>query len=272
MRSKIIGATDAGAIWPTTPEGIHKTIEAVTVASKAAIDSSTVDELCEQIVALEKTDDKLEKGDPRQRKLERRSFVKAIVLANRTHEVIFRRFHDPNILPYLHVTLVFIRYLTSFPTVCDVVARSFPWKLTSLLLNTLSDLTDYTRVEGESLPFSKEHDSRPLPEDYAMRGLLWVEGDCAIYGCRSSRVDACCVNDLFCGEERSDYEKYMELPSMNEQRKQRVLWLGCRIAAKDGQWLRYDSKTRRFSVAPRFDIELEGLSELGNVGNVSHPI
>jgi hypothetical protein len=38
-------------------------------------------------------------------------------------------------------------------------------------------------------------------------------------------------------------------------RKERVLYLGCRIAAQGGRWLRYED--HRFSVAPEFDINLE---------------
>jgi hypothetical protein len=170
----------------------------------------------------------------------------AIALANRTHVVILQRFGDTNILPYLHVTLVFMHHLTFLSEVIDLVAQEFPWKLTALMLNTLLDsFQAYDRIEGESFPdnFEKGESRRPLPEDYAMRGLLWT--------------DRYYPNDLFSGEERDDDEKYMELPSMVEKRKERVLFLGCRIADRGGKWLRYDQASHRFSAAPEFDVELD---------------
>lgn len=57
-------------------------------------------------------------------------------------------------------------------------------------------------------------------------------------------------NSLFSGDERNDDEKYMELPSMVEERKARVLYLGCSIADGGGKWLRYDRASHRFSAAP----------------------
>jgi hypothetical protein len=47
---------------------------------------------------------------------------------------------------------------------------------------------------------------------------------------------------------------------MEEERKERVLWLGRQIAIRGGKWLRYDSTAHIFTVAPQYDVELEGLS------------
>lgn len=44
---------------------------------------------------------------------------------------------------------------------------------------------------------------------------------------------------------------------MSEERRERVLYLGCRIAARgDGKWLRYDATSHQFIVE---DTELEKL-------------
>jgi hypothetical protein len=61
----------------------------------------------------------------------------AVLFANRIHNVILWRFGDPNILPYLHVTLVFTHYLTFMSGLEEVnyVFREFPWKLLSAMLN-----------------------------------------------------------------------------------------------------------------------------------------
>ncbi|KAB5572248.1 hypothetical protein GE09DRAFT_1025567 [Coniochaeta sp. 2T2.1] len=161
----------------------------------------------------------------------------AITLANRTHTVIFQRYGDDNILPYIHVTLVFMYRLTFIPEVNDLVAREFPWKLLALMLNYLVySVENFELIEDEPFPEELEKgDFRcPLPEDYAMRGLLWTDD----YFPRGH----------FDREQHDDDEKYRELPSMAQTRKERVLFLSCRIAARK-PWLQYDRVGRRFSAA-----------------------
>lgn len=168
----------------------------------------------------------------------------ALKLSNRTLDVILRRFGDPNILSYVHTVLVFMYHATFYPDAMAHLAPEFPWKLMSLMLNTLlSSCQSYSRIESEEFPYPEKDDSpRPLPEDYAMRGLLWA--------------DKYYPNGWFSNEKIEDDEKGLEAASMGEERKIRVLYLGCRVA-RDSQWLRYDSKTHQFSVSPQFDIELE---------------
>jgi hypothetical protein len=165
----------------------------------------------------------------------------ATKLANRIHNIVFWRFGDPNILPYLHVTLVFMHFL-SFMSGDDVdfVFREFPWKLLSVTLNTLLEsVEEHSAIEAEAFPTFEN--TRPLPEDYAMRGLLWS--------------DRYYPDKYFIEDKTDDDEKAMEFPSMELTRKERVLYLGCRIAAQGGKWLRYENHL--FSVAPEFDVKLE---------------
>lgn len=169
--------------------------------------------------------------------------IDALGLANKTHDVILRRFGDPNILAYLHVFLAFFCEITPYPEAIRHVAPEFPWKLLSLMLNTLTlDYQTYHRVESERFPES----DRPLPEDWAMRGLLWAE--------------RYLPSTLFTSKGADDSERYFENPSMIEQRKERVLYLGCRIAAHSTEFLLYDSASHRFSAAPQFDIEIPGIT------------
>ncbi|KAK0671232.1 hypothetical protein QBC41DRAFT_60679 [Cercophora samala] len=169
--------------------------------------------------------------------------VIALKLFSRTYDIVSRRDGDPNVLPFLHVTLVFIYHLTFFPEAIHYVAPSFPWKRTALMMNTLhGPLKDYSRIEGSVLP--KSESQRPLPEDYAMRGLAWAD-----------RVSP---SDCFSNEKIDDDEKYFEVASMAEERKERVLWLGHKIATSSNKWLRYDSSTHEFSVAPEYDTEAKG--------------
>ncbi|KAM7209737.1 EST/SMG-like protein 1 [Naviculisporaceae sp. PSN 640] len=174
----------------------------------------------------------------------------ALKLANSTHGIVLKRFGDLNILPYLHVTLAFIYHLTYYPEAMAYVAPGYPWKLTAVMLNFLMDSVEsHSRIESIRFP---EHDKgkggeqlpRPLPEDYAMRGLLWV--------------DRYFPDGWFSNDKIDDDEKYFEVGSMSEERRERVLYLGCRIAARgDGKWLRYDSNSHQFSVNPIYDIELD---------------
>jgi hypothetical protein len=168
----------------------------------------------------------------------------ARTFANRTNDVILRRFGDPNILSYVHTVLVFLYHSTFYPEAMELLAPEFPWKLMSLTLNTLlSSCQSYARIESEEFPHpEKEESPRPLPEDYAMRGLVWVTN---YY-----------PKTWFDNDKIEDDEKGLEAASMGEERKIRVLYLGCRIA-RENKWLRYDSKTHQFSVSPQFDIELE---------------
>jgi hypothetical protein len=168
----------------------------------------------------------------------------ARTFANRTNDVILRRFGDPNILSYVHTILAFLYHSTFYPEAMELLAPEFPWKLMSLTLNSLlSSCQSYVRIESEEFPHpEKEESPRPLPEDYAMRGLVWV----ANYYPKT----------WFDNDKIEDDEKGLEAASMGEERKIRVLYLGCRIA-RENKWLRYDSQTHKFSVGPEFDIELE---------------
>jgi hypothetical protein len=210
----------------------------------------------------------------------------ALRLLTGTYDIVCRRFGDPNILPFLHVTLVLIHHLTFCPDAMAYVAPHFPWKLTAFMLNTLlngsaaasSSATNVSSralaslLEGDRFPGSevgkedgfdvkKEEGGagaagpgappgagrrkRPLPDDFAMRGFPWVE--------------KYFPDGWFTTEEKiDDDEKYFELASMQEERRERVIWLGCRIAEREGgKWLRLDKETKRFNVNPTYDVELD---------------
>ncbi|KAL2158341.1 hypothetical protein VTH06DRAFT_4389 [Thermothelomyces fergusii] len=213
-----------------------------------------------------------------------KQFSCAVSLFTKTYEIVCRRFGDPNVLPFLHVTLVFIYHLTFCADAMAHVAPHFPWKLTALMLNTLLTGPDASlsvpspsssQTVSESLtplledprfPGVKEvqsgtggHDGKPeeassgisvsrrrkkpLADDYAIRGFPWTE--------------SYFPDDFFVTEERiDDDEKYLEFPSMLEERRQRVVWLGCRIAEREGgKWLRFNKEAQRFDVNPTYDVE-----------------
>ncbi|KAK4239733.1 hypothetical protein C8A03DRAFT_42664 [Achaetomium macrosporum] len=195
-----------------------------------------------------------------------------------TYNIVCRRFGDPNILPFLHVTLVFVHHLTFYPEALAHLVPHFPWKLTAYMLNTLvgsssSSSSDESqalarlleggnqfpgwKVDNEdqenevktdekgAAPPAKGPRRRPLPDDFALRGFSWVD---------RYFPDGWFVTD----ETIDDDDKYFEVPSMMEERRERVIWLGCRIAEReDGKWLRFNKETRRFAVNPAYDVELD---------------
>ena len=165
-------------------------------------------------------------------------------LAEGTYNKVFSRFADPNILPYLHTILVFHRHLILYPMAMALLEETFPWKLVSILLNSLLlSYREYEKIErSDEFPRPVKQLPRPLPEDFALRGLLWAE--------------KYFPSDWFSNDKFDDDEKYFELPSMTNERKERVLWLGISIA-RHGKWLVYDDNLHRFSVPPRFEQEIE---------------
>lgn len=111
-----------------------------------------------------------------------------------------------------------------------------------LILNSLFIRFEYyARIESDAFPRLSD---RPFPEDWSLRGFLWT-------------------TDLFpdiwfgSGSELSDDdEKLFELLSMVEYRRERVLWLGWKIASY-GRWLKYDSTSKTFKATPEFSMKLD---------------
>ncbi|KAL0929473.1 telomerase-binding protein EST1A protein [Colletotrichum truncatum] len=177
-------------------------------------------------------------------------FFVALDFACRTNDVIFRRFGDPNVIPYVHVTLAFLYHMSHFSTAMAYIEDKLPWKLISLLLNTLMDgNTLFEKIESEDFPRPEKESPRPLPEDFAQRGLLWV--------------DKYYPNDWFTASKIDDEEKYFEVPSMTDERQDRCLWLACRLASS-GRHLTYDKETRQFNVTPQYDISIANLPNVSD--------
>ncbi|KAK1489166.1 hypothetical protein CABS01_17152 [Colletotrichum abscissum] len=139
-----------------------------------------------------------------------------------------------------------------------LIEEKMPWKLIASVLNTIMptemSLEAIKIIESEDFPRPDKGDPRPLPDDFAQRGLLWV--------------DKYYPSDWFTATKVDDDEKYFEVASMMEERSQRCLWLGCRLATS-GKWLTYDEEAKQFGVVPQFDVEIPDLSSDDN--NASMP-
>ncbi|KAI0388347.1 hypothetical protein F5Y17DRAFT_470485 [Xylariaceae sp. FL0594] len=167
----------------------------------------------------------------------------ALLLAMGTHEVAFRRWHDPNVLPYTHVVIVFMYYLTRHPSALRSLEDRFPWKLLSLLLNAfLESCREYNIIQSDRFPTETSKEYRPLPEDFGLKGFDFAEPYHPI--------------DFFTKMKVADDEKYHELPLMVQARKQRILWLAYKMA-RTGAWLTWDENTKRFGVNPKYEKEMD---------------
>lgn len=177
----------------------------------------------------------------------RKQLAQALRLVNATHNIVFRRLGDLSILGYLHCTLVFIDYLTCSDSAVRLVGRDLPWKRLSVLLNTVlpDDKLSLARTDRPDFPHPgpAKGPVRPLPDDFALRGLPWV--------------DKYLPKDWFGEPAVDEDERFMETPSVLEERKVRVLHLARRIAAwSKGEWLSYDEGQRTFGTSKQYDVDL----------------
>ncbi|KAG4030876.1 hypothetical protein MFRU_010g00100 [Monilinia fructicola] len=162
------------------------------------------------------------------------AFKHAQSLSNSALEIVLQRIGDPNVLPFIHISLVFIFRMSHFPGAMDLLAPAFPWQSLAIMLNTLLKFyKSLSRIEDTKFPLPEKDDVRPFPEDFGMRGLLWAE--------------KYFPERWFLNDKTDEEEKYHELPSMLDQRKERILWLACRIADA-GPWINFDSSKLEFSV------------------------
>lgn len=102
-------------------------------------------------------------------------FEESLHLFNNTISLILQRVEDPNILPFLHVVMVFIEYMSEFPSAMKLLQDGFPLTKLVVVLNTLVCAHNtYERIEREDRPQPKMDNFRPCPEEVAMRGLFWT--------------------------------------------------------------------------------------------------
>ncbi|KAH8587622.1 hypothetical protein B0O99DRAFT_556359 [Bisporella sp. PMI_857] len=168
--------------------------------------------------------------------LSRITFEKAMHLSNSALDIVLDRIGDPNVLPYIHCTLVFMLCMSRHPAAMKLLEADFPFEKLKRQLNTF-EKSD--RITNETFPLPEKNDSRPLPEDFALRGLSWA--------------DNYFPDTWFTGDKIDEEEKYQERPSMTAQRKERIKWIAYRIITPDGK-LQYDSEKSEFHVRKEFDV------------------
>lgn len=169
-------------------------------------------------------------------------FHQSLSFAVQTLDIVIRRWGDMNILPFLHTQMVFLHHLSRFPSAIKFIEHKYPWKLIATMLNYLKQSCKFEpRMDSEVFPGAENQDHyRPLPEDYAMRGLIYTEEYFPL--------------KWFAGEAVEEDEKYFEQASMVDSRKERILWIGKQISSLN-KWLAWDPESAKFTVPEEFDID-----------------
>ena len=135
-----------------------------------------------------------------------------------TLSLSLQRIGDKNVFPLIHVSFVFLWSLVAVEKAMKYVERDVPWGEICSFLNSLAKPETMTaRVWGNGFPKPSDGVSRPLPEDFVLRGQLYSQFYYAKDWFQEAMID--------------DEERALELPSMVAPRVERILWLGIRIAS-----------------------------------------
>ena len=193
------------------------------------------------------------------------TFHQSLSLAVQTLQIVIERWGDMNILPFIHTQMVFIHHLSKFPSAMKHIEQKYPWKLISKMLNYLKRSCKFEpRMDSEVFPGAENQDHyRPLPEDYAMRGLIYTEEYFPL--------------KWFAGEAVEEDEKYFEQASMVDVRKERILWIGRQIASQ-GKWIIWKEESATFDVPAEYDVEstskssADGAREIVSLGAESEKL
>jgi hypothetical protein len=187
-----------------------------------ALSSSAEDELCH---ACYMSDDLSHRSDNAMQ-----SFEHALQLSNTTLQIFLSRIGDPNFLPFIHATLHFMTQMSrpSHP-ISDAIIS---WDSYSFMIGELlNKAPNQLKLDNFPLPEVKD-DNRPLPEDFALRGLLWA--------------DDYYPDTWFSNDKIDDEEMCLGVASMSIARKERILWLATRLGSWGSSWLVYDPEKRGF--------------------------
>lgn len=164
------------------------------------------------------------------------TFAYACRLAFTTFRLVLQRVGDENVLPHVHVMLVFLLSLTAIPYDCASVLDDVPWEYLALFLTELAKSEKLkSLVQSTSFPH-RGQSARPLPEDYVVQGQVW-----------SQRYYPEGWFDALEDEE----ERSQELASTIKLRIERILWLGVRLASALVSRLRLYSRSLLTSAIAR---------------------
>ena len=144
-----------------------------------------------------------------------------------TLRVALKRPKDRNVYPLVHVYLVFLRSVVGNNEAWELIKMHVPWKEICAFLNSLIPefeiMTSKDPARAQSRLRSKDFlkpdqgIGRPLSEDFPLRGQIYTQWYYPTTWFSDAMVD--------------DDERSLDMPSMNEPRMERLLWLGDGIAS-----------------------------------------
>lgn len=145
------------------------------------------------------------------------AFKTAVSFAAQTYEAVIIRMDDEDTLPFLHTQLVFYRFMLKFDVGRQHLEDAIPWRQTALLLNRLLWTCGFTpRFYTDRIPSLENEEAQPLPEDHAMRGLVYTSDYFP--------------DNWFSNVSINDNERSFDSRSNVRGRQERVLWLGYSIS------------------------------------------
>jgi hypothetical protein len=181
------------------------------------------------------------------------AFSRACHLTFSTLALILRRIGDKNILPHVHVLFAFLSTAVSISYVSASLCDIAPWSEIVAFLNTLSKSERHEPlITGDLFPNQDQNDSRPLPEDYLIRGQVWSQSY---------------FPEWWFGGEHDEEERSLELASTIRSRTERILRLGQQIASYE-RWIHYDRTSNTWSVSSVFAQVQSG----HKINEGSHPL
>ncbi|KAH6515206.1 hypothetical protein HBI07_251930 [Parastagonospora nodorum] len=145
-------------------------------------------------------------------------FEQAKKLTFDTFALALRRVRDKNVLPHVHIMLLFLSTFASNKYVSHLLFDT-PWAelvIQSQIQSQIDSLFSSPVFPNEG----ERSDGLPLPEDYLVRGLIWAHG---------------CFPKKWFEREHDGEERCLELASTVKSRMERVLRLGYALASA-GRW------------------------------------
>lgn len=224
--------------------------------------------------------------------------------------IVLRRKGDYNVLPHVHVVLIFVRsiFLIGATVLAHQILQRFPWKDLAAFLNSFTEREEIESnnagyksiVAGgvkptEDLPVIKlqcappgsdsvegEEDNeasrsqlpKPLPEDYLLRGMVWCQTH---------------FTKNWFDNEYDEESRLIDLRGTNETRAQRVLLMSFELSkvsvtiypsqvahysltgAQQQTNLEFDAKLKTFSSSSDTDYKLPNQLMLESVSNGTSP-
>ena len=158
-------------------------------------------------------------------------FSMTLWFVTRTLTVVMKHRGREQALPFLHTMFVILLFMTRRPRAVHL--DGLPWNLLVEALNHLMTSAFAPKTYTDEFPGLFGEPSHILPEDYAMRGLIYAD-DYFPHGW-FEHVNA------------EGKELLSEQCSHSHLRCERTLWLGRKIAAFQ-ELLVWDAATRKFSV------------------------